>query len=120
MSKAVTAVNNILGPALIASDLSPDDQSGIDRLLIDLDGSKNKNNLGANSILGISMAACRAGAVHKGIELFEHIGQLCDPEKRDRIYVLPVPCTNQLNGGVHSGNPLAPQGELYLSPSLLT
>lgn len=46
------------------------------------------------------------------MELFQHIGQLCDPERSsERTYVLPVPCTNQVNGGVHSGNPLAPQGE---------
>ena len=65
VSKAVAAVNDVLGPALVQSDLSPDDQEGIDRLLIGLDGTPNKSKLGANAILGISMAACRAGAAHK-------------------------------------------------------
>jgi enolase len=64
VSKAVAAVNDILGPALVSSNLSCDDQVGIDRLLCKLDGTANKSNLGANAILGVSMAACRAGAAH--------------------------------------------------------
>jgi enolase len=69
ISKAVAAVNNVLGPALIASNLSPDDQASIDRLMIKLDGTDNKSKLGSNAILGISMAVCRAGAAHKVITL---------------------------------------------------
>jgi enolase len=138
VSKAISAVNEVLGPALVGSTLSPVDQTGIDELLIKLDGTKDKSRLGANAILGVSMAAARAGAAlkvnlltnmdpedtrptdaytpSKRVELFQHISELAFPSRsKDKPYVLPVPCTNQVNGGVHSGNPLAPQGPLLTS-----
>ncbi len=69
--KAVAAVNDVLGPALMASGLLPSDQRAIDDLLIKLDGTEDKSKLGANAILGISMASTRAGAAHKVSIVFD-------------------------------------------------
>lgn len=56
----------IIAPAVIAANVDPVDQAGLDDLMLKLDGTENKNKLGANAILGVSMAACKAGAAHKG------------------------------------------------------
>ena len=64
--KAVENVNNVLAPALVGANLDPVNQKDIDEMMLKLDGTDNKNNLGANAILGVSMAICKAGAAHKG------------------------------------------------------
>jgi len=109
VSKAVNNVNTILAPALIGKD--PANQTMIDQLMRDLDGTKNKTRLGANAILGVSMACCRAGAAQKGIPLWMHINQLAGQPKM----VMPVPCFNVINGGEHAGNFLAFQ-EFFIIP----
>ncbi|ADV22187.1 enolase 1, putative [Cryptococcus gattii WM276] len=115
VSTAIKAVNETLGPALVQSNIKASEQAKIDQLLIQLDGTDNKSKYGSNAILGISMAAARAGAAEKGLELFEHLADLAFPQRdKGRPYVLPVPCTNQLNGGVHAGNQLAPQEFMIL------
>ena len=93
--RAVSNVNKKLGPALLGMDVFQ--QSLIDRTMIELDGSPNKSNLGANAILGISMAVARAAATSARIPLYQYLGGA--GAKR-----IPVPCMNILNGGEHSDN----------------
>jgi enolase len=90
---AVDNVNTIIAPALKGKDAS--DQAGIDRALIELDGTPNKARLGANAILGVSMAAARAVAQARNIPLYESLNAT-------NRYLLPVPMMNVLNGGVHA------------------
>lgn len=90
---AVAKVNNKIADALIGMDVL--DQTGIDRTMIELDGSPNKARLGANAILGVSMAVSRAAAQTTGMQLFEYLSP-------DKSYLLPVPMMNVLNGGVHA------------------
>ena len=66
VTKAVDNVNKVIAPALIEANVDPVDQTAIDEMMLKLDGTDNKNNLGANAILGVSMAVCKAGAAHKG------------------------------------------------------
>ena len=91
--KAVSNVNTVIAPALTGRDAS--DQALIDKTLIELDGTPNKGRLGANAILGVSMAAARAVAQARRIPLYEYLS----PAHK---YLLPVPMMNVLNGGVHA------------------
>merc|ERR1719195_959921 len=75
-----------------------------------MDGTDAKSKLGANAILGVSMAVCKAGAAHKGIPLYQHIAQLAGQEEVQ----MPVPCLNVINGGSHAGNKLAMQEFMIL------
>jgi len=97
VKKAVENVNKIIAPQLIGK--SPFDQAEIDYLLINLDGTENKSKLGANAILGVSMAVMRAAANSLGIPLYRYIGGI-------NARTLPVPFMNVINGGVHADNPL--------------
>ena len=92
---AVDNVSNIIAPELIG--IKADAQATIDRLMIDLDGTENKANLGANAILGVSMAAARAAANSLGIPLYRYLGG-------SGACRLPVPMMNILNGGEHADN----------------
>lgn len=106
---AVRNVIDVLGPALVGKDVS--DQAGIDKLMRDLDGTKNKGKLGANAILGVSMAVSKAAAVNAGLPLYQYIAKLAgNTELR-----LPVPCFNVINGGKHAGNAL-PFQEFMIAP----
>ncbi|NOY14179.1 MAG: phosphopyruvate hydratase [Deltaproteobacteria bacterium] len=93
--KAVANVNETLAPALIGMDACR--QPLIDRHMIELDGTANKSNLGANAILGVSMAVARAGAMATGLPLYQYLGGV--GARR-----LTVPCMNILNGGEHADN----------------
>lgn len=93
--KAVRNVNEIIAPEL--EGLDPFDQPGIDALLIELDGTPNKGKLGANAILGVSMAVAKAAANEIGLPLFQYIGGVNAKQ-------LPVPMMNILNGGEHADN----------------
>merc|ERR1719387_2201010 len=88
------------------------DQAGLDKKMIDLDGTPNKSKLGANAILGVSMAAAKVAAMAKGVPLFKHLGDLAG---NPNPCVLPVPCFNVVNGGSHAGNKLAFQ-EYFIIP----
>lgn len=94
---AVQNVNDILAPEILG--YSAFDQVQIDRILIDMDGTENKEKLGANAILGISMAVARAAAEELGLPLFKYLG---GPNAK----VLPVPMMNIINGGAHADNNL--------------
>ncbi len=108
--KAVENANTRIAEALIGKDETQ--QKEIDRIMLDLDGTNNKANLGANAILGVSMAVCRAGSAAKGIALYQHIAELA--EKDTSSYVMPVPSFNVINGGTHAGNGLAMQEFMIL------
>ena len=95
VTKAVGNVNGEIATALTGSDAS--DQQALDRALIELDGTPNKSRLGANAILGVSLAAAHANAAQAGVPLWRHLG---GSEAR----VLPVPMMNVLNGGAHADN----------------
>jgi enolase len=110
---AVNNVNNIIAPAFIEAKVNVVDQKAVDDFLLALDGTKNKSKLGANSILGVSMAACKAGAAEKGVPLYVHIADLSGSKKP---FVLPVPSFNVINGGSHAGNKLAMQ-EFMIMPT---
>jgi enolase len=111
--QAVKNVNEIIAPAIIKENIDVKDQSKVDKFLIDLDGTPNKTKLGANAILGVSLAIAKAGAAEKGVPLYAHISDLAGTKKP---YVLPVPFMNVLNGGSHAGGRLAFQ-EFMIVPS---
>jgi enolase len=104
--KAVHNVNNVISEELIGMDVT--DQAGIDKKMIELDGTKTKSNLGANAILGVSLACAKAAATLHGLPLFRYIGGV-------NAVTLPVPMMNIINGGSHSDAPIAFQ-EFMIRP----
>lgn len=109
--KAVENVNKVIGPALIEANIPVTDQKAVDEFMIKLDGTKNKSKLGANAILGVSLAVAKAGAGEKGVPLYVHLADLAGSKKP---FVLPVPAFNVINGGSHAGNKLAMQEFMIL------
>ncbi|MCK4485546.1 MAG: phosphopyruvate hydratase [Desulfobacterales bacterium] len=97
VSKAVANVKEAIAPAILGMDAS--DQASLDRRLIELDGTPNKSSLGANAILGVSLAAARAAAQALQLPLYRYIGGI-------NARVLPVPMMNIINGGAHAANNL--------------
>ncbi|ASJ01507.1 phosphopyruvate hydratase [Thermococcus gorgonarius] len=95
--RAVENVNKIIAPEIIGMDVTW--QRDIDMLMLELDGTENKSNLGANAILGVSLAVAKAAANALGLPLYQYIGGT-------NAYVMPVPMSNVINGGVHAGNEL--------------
>ncbi len=95
VQKAVANVNRVIAPALLGFNVL--DQLKIDQTMLDLDGSDNKNTLGANAILGVSMATCRAAAAAVGLPLFAYLGGVF-------AHKMPVPMMNIINGGEHADN----------------
>lgn len=109
--KAVENASTALADAVIGIDAA--DQRAIDEAMLKADGTANKSNLGANAILGISLAASKAGAGEQGIPLWKHYANIAGnpiPE------TMPVPCFNVINGGEHAGNKLAFQ-EFFVIPT---
>jgi len=107
--KAVDNVNKLIAPKMKGMD--PTKQADIDKAMIALDGTDNKGKLGANAVLAVSMAACRAGAAAKKVPLYKYIADLAGTKE----FVMPVPSFNVINGGKHAGNKLAMQ-EFMLLP----
>src|SRR5215470_13106644 len=97
VSLAVDAVNGEIFDAL--SGVDAEDQRRIDRMMIELDGTPNKARLGANAILGVSLAVAKAAAQSAGLPLYKYVGGVS-------AEVLPVPMMNIINGGVHADNPI--------------
>jgi len=108
--RAVSNVNNMIAKKIIGMNV--ESQKDIDDYMIGLDNTENKEGLGANAILAVSMAACRAGAASKNIPLYRHIQQL----SRTQNIVMPVPSMNIINGGAHAGNNLDIQ-EFMIMPT---
>lgn len=110
VSKAIDNVNKIIVPELLKQNFEVTQQKEIDEFMLQLDGTPNKSKLGANAILGVSLAVCKAGAAKKGVPLYRHIADLAEvPE-----VILPVPAFNVINGGSHAGNKLAMQEFMIL------
>ncbi|XP_054638862.1 gamma-enolase-like isoform X1 [Dunckerocampus dactyliophorus] len=110
VTKAVGHINDSIAPALIQSGISVLEQDKLDNMMIEMDGTDNKSKFGANAILGVSLAICKAGAAEKGVPLYRHIADLAG----NRDLVLPVPAFNVINGGSHAGNRLAMQEFMVL------
>ena len=106
VQKAVDNINNIIGPHLVG--VSALDQRGIDHLMLSLDGTPTKSKLGANAILGVSLAVAKAAAAYLDLPLYRYIGGV-------NTYVMPVPMMNIINGGSHSDAPIAFQ-EFMIRP----
>merc|ERR1712223_1550444 len=110
VQKAVHNINNMIAPEIVAKCMDPVEQKEIDDMMLKMDDTDNKNNLGANAILGVSMAVCKAGAAHKGVPLYRHIADLAGMKE----VIMPVPAFNVINGGSHAGNKLAMQEFMIL------
>ena len=95
VTKAVNNVNNIIAPELIGEDAS--NQYNIDKLMLELDGTDNKSRLGANAILGVSLAVAKAASLAYKMPLYRYLGGIS-------AITLPVPMMNIINGGVHADN----------------
>ncbi len=106
---AVENVNGLIAGSLKGKDVR--EQAKIDEHLIELDGTENKSKLGANALLGVSMAVCKAAAMGKGMSLFKYIASLAQTKDMK----LPVPSMNVINGGAHAGNKLDIQ-EFMIQP----
>ncbi len=106
VAKAVANVNDKIAPAIVGCEVT--DQRGIDHKMIALDGTKTKSNLGANAILGVSLAVAHAAAASLNQPLYRYLGGV-------NAYVLPVPMMNIINGGAHSDAPIAFQ-EFMIRP----
>ena len=104
--QAVKNVNEVIAPAIIGMDATM--QRAIDKTMIELDGTPTKSKLGANAILGVSLAVAKAAALELGLPLYRYIGGT-------NAYVLPVPMMNIINGGAHSDAPIAFQ-EFMIRP----
>ena len=97
VDKAVDAVNDEIAQAIVGVDA--EDQGDVDRLMIELDGTENKGRLGANAILGVSLAVAKAAADARGLPVYRYIGGVS-------AHLLPVPMMNIINGGEHADNPI--------------
>ena len=97
VDQAVAAVNGEIAEAV--RDLDAEDQADLDRVMIELDGTDNKSRLGANAILGVSLAAAKAAADARGLPLYRYVGGVA-------AHLLPVPMMNIINGGEHADNPI--------------
>lgn len=104
--RAAAHVNERIAPEIIGREAA--NQAGLDRRLIELDGTANKGRLGANALLGVSLAAARAAAASQGVPLYRYLGG-------EQARILPVPHMNVINGGAHADNPLDVQ-EVMLVP----
>ncbi|MDR0217368.1 MAG: phosphopyruvate hydratase [Enterobacteriaceae bacterium] len=97
--KALSAVNGPIAQALVGQDAK--DQANIDKIMIELDGTENKSNFGANAILAVSLANAKAAAASKGMPLYEHIAELNGTAGK---FSMPLPMMNIINGGEHADN----------------
>jgi enolase len=112
--KAVENINKAIAGRLIGND--PSDQSRIDQLLIELDGTENKSKLGANAILAVSLACCKAGAKISQVPIYYYVRQILAPHISPTFPALPTLLCNLLNGGLHAGSNLDMQ-EFMLIPT---
>merc|ERR1739848_949629 len=103
VQNAVNNVNTLIADLLVGKDLDIVNQRQIDQMMLDLDGTANKSKLGANAILGVSLAVARAAAAEQNLPLYQHLANIADNKK----LLLPVPAFNVINGGSHAGNKLA-------------
>lgn len=117
VKRAIENINNIIAQQLIGMD--PTEQQKIDALLLELDGTKNKSNLGGNTIVGVSMAITRLGAKLNNVPLWKYIRTKFKIQNQKSKNFLPIPCFNIINGGAHANNELDIQ-EFMIVPQLKT
>jgi len=110
--KAVANVKEIIAPIVTGMDVK--DQEKLDAAMLKADGTPNKTKIGANAILGVSLAAAKAAAAAKKIPLYKHFAQLAGNDTEQ--FTMPMPCFNVINGGSHAGNKLAFQ-EYFIIPT---
>jgi len=110
VKKALDNINNLIAPELMKKNFEVTEQTEIDEFMLALDGTENKSKLGANAILGVSLAVAKAGAAKRGIPLYRHLADLAG----NKEIILPVPAFNVINGGSHAGNKLAMQEFMIL------
>lgn len=103
VDKSVEIVSNVIKQSL--SGMDPFNQGKIDSTLVEIDGTENKRHLGANSILSVSLATCKAAAVSKGLQLYKYIAQIYG--NKATKFEIPTPLFNVLNGGKHADNKLS-------------
>lgn len=113
--KAIKNIETVLTPALIGVEVT--DQKKIDSLMLELDGTENKSKLGANALLGVSMAACRAGALDSKLSLVQYLFEKCKAPNAHKKLIMPTPLMNIINGGSHASNNLDIQ-EFMIVPHL--
>mgnify|MGYP005685399875 FL=1 len=102
--KAVKNVNEIIAPKIVGMDST--ELKKIDSIMLEMDGTENKSKLGANALLGVSMAVCRAGAMDLNMSLFKYMFEKCKAPNSHKKYVMPSPLMNIINGGSHASNNL--------------
>jgi len=118
--RAITHINTVIGPRIIAKNLDVNQQQEIDDFMIRLDGTEFKRNLGANAILGVSIAIAKAGAAQNLVPLYCYLGNYAAQLRGEPItgtgskFILPVPGFNVINGGQHAGNRMAFQEFMIL------
>jgi len=110
LKKAISNIRNIIAPKIEGIDV--EEQADLDNFLIELDGTEDKSRLGSNTLLGISIAACRAGAISRNMELYKYIGMLASMPPK-----IPIPIITLINGGKSAANPLAVQSFSAVSES---
>lgn len=113
--KAVKNISDKIAPKLIGIEVT--DQNKIDSIMLELDGTENKSNLGANALLGVSMASARAGAQDLGMSLFQYLFETLHSPNAHQKYIMPTPLMNIINGGAHASNNLDIQ-EFMIVPHL--
>ncbi len=113
--KAVKNVNEVIAPKLLGLEVT--EQKNIDSLMLELDGTENKSKLGANAILGVSMAVCRAGALDSQMTLVQYLFEKCHAPNAHKKLIMPTPLMNIINGGSHASNNLDIQ-EFMIVPHL--
>lgn len=104
VNQAVANINETIAPSLVGKN--PQDQRGIDNQMLEMDGTNNKSKLGANALLGVSMAVCRAGALAENKELYEYMNTTLNIPNPVKKMMLPAPLMNIINGGAHASNNL--------------
>ena len=110
--RAVANVNEIIAPQLLGHDAC--DQQVVDSRLLELDPSPRKSQLGANAILGVSLAVAHAGAATRAIPLYRHLGELLSSDQGECTSQMPMPMTNMISGGLHAGHNLDFQDVLII------
>lgn len=113
--KAINHITESLAPALIGKEVS--DQEGLDHLILEMDGTENKEKYGANALLGLSMAFSRAGAMDAGKPLYQYLREDLGAPRTSDDYIMPAPLMNIINGGEHASNGLDIQ-EFMIVPRL--
>jgi len=110
VKNACNNVNTVISELFVGKDMDITNQRAVDQLMLEADGTPNKSKLGANAILGVSLAIARAAAAEKNVPLFQHLADIAQNTRT----ILPVPAFNVINGGSHAGNKLAMQEFMIL------